>query len=100
MRTLLIEGWRFIPHSYAVLNQFQCLELLKIPGLTIFHRDVPYFRSRWQPVTGMFSPAEETAIRAIPAIAMTTEADAVLRIAFPYQLCAVKAQAHLCVRDL
>jgi glycosyltransferase involved in cell wall biosynthesis len=83
-RTLLIEGWRFIPHSYAVLNQFQCLELLKIPGLQIFHRDVPYVRSRWLPVTGMFSPEEETAIRAIPAISDDAEADAVLRIAFPY----------------
>ena len=38
----------------------------------------------WQPVTGMFSPAEEAAIRAVPAINDATEADAVLRIAFPY----------------
>jgi glycosyltransferase involved in cell wall biosynthesis len=83
-RTLLIERWRFIPHSYAILNQFQCLELLKIPRLTLFHRDVPYYRSRWQPMTGMFSPEEETAIRAIPAISDDAEADAVLRIAYPY----------------
>ena len=29
MKNILIEGWRFIPHSYSVVNQFQCLELLK-----------------------------------------------------------------------
>ena len=40
-RTLLVEGWRNIAHSYAIVNQFQCLELLKIPDLGLIHRDVP-----------------------------------------------------------
>ena len=36
MLTIFIRGWRSIPHSYAIINQFQCLELLGRPdGFTI-----------------------------------------------------------------
>jgi glycosyltransferase involved in cell wall biosynthesis len=83
-RTLLIEGWRFIPHSYAIVNQFQCLELLKIPWIRVVHRDMPYFRNHWQTVTDLFTKEEEAAIRSIPAVSGDVEADAVLRITFPY----------------
>ena len=31
MISLLAEGWRFVPHSYAFVNQWQCLELMKRP---------------------------------------------------------------------
>jgi hypothetical protein len=41
-RRLVVEGWRFIPHSYAVLNAFHCLELSDV---ALFHRDLPYFRA-------------------------------------------------------
>jgi glycosyltransferase involved in cell wall biosynthesis len=83
-RTLLIEGWRYIPHSYAIVNQFQCLEMLKIPWLRIFHRDMPYYQKHWQPVTGLFSPESEATIRSIPIGNIDVEADAVLRITHPY----------------
>ncbi|MDW8201309.1 MAG: hypothetical protein RML75_08920 [Cyanobacteriota bacterium SKYGB_h_bin112] len=36
---LLVEGWRSLPHSYAVINQFQSMELLKHPEITNFHLD-------------------------------------------------------------
>jgi glycosyltransferase involved in cell wall biosynthesis len=83
-RTLLIEGWRYIPHSYAVVNQFQCLELLKMHGLRIVHRDIPYYGTHWQTVKGLFSPEKDEAIRSIPTVADDTGADAILRITFPY----------------
>ena len=85
-QTLLIEGWRFIPHSYAVVNQFQCLELLKEPNLTLRHRDVPYYNPNWRPVTGLFDGAAEEAIRGIAGPAAEQRADAVYRITFPYNL--------------
>lgn len=36
---LLIEGWRNISHSYALVNQFQILALARMPGITLFHED-------------------------------------------------------------
>jgi glycosyltransferase involved in cell wall biosynthesis len=44
---LRIEGWRKINHSYAVVNQFQLLELIKRPELTLSHLDLPYLHSHW-----------------------------------------------------
>ena len=83
-RTLLIEGWHFIPHSYAVVNQFQSLQLLQQPGLRLAHRDIPYFDPSWQPVDGLFPPADEAAIRNIPLATPDEQPDALLRIAYPY----------------
>ncbi|WP_198374066.1 glycosyltransferase family 4 protein [Neoroseomonas rubea] len=36
---LLIEGWRNISHSYALVNQFQIVALARMPGITLFHED-------------------------------------------------------------
>ena len=46
-RTLLIEGWRGINHSIALVNQYQILELLKFSGLTLYHHDLPFFFPHW-----------------------------------------------------
>jgi hypothetical protein len=67
MAKILVEGWRFLPHSFATVNQFQCLELLKRPGLELYHRDVPYWNPNWQPVHGLLRPEQEQALRDIPA---------------------------------
>ena len=42
---ILIEGWRGINHSYALVNQWQILELNKL--LKIAFKDVPYFNKNW-----------------------------------------------------
>jgi len=81
--SLLVEGWRFIPHSYAIVNQFQGLEIAARPDVRFAHRDVPH-TDRWKPVAGLFAPDQEQAIRAFPAPAPGERFDAVLRIAFPY----------------
>jgi hypothetical protein len=28
-KSLIVEGWRFLPHSYAIVNQWQLLALLR-----------------------------------------------------------------------
>jgi glycosyltransferase involved in cell wall biosynthesis len=84
-KTLLIEGWRGINHSFALANQNQILELLKLPGLQLYHRDVPYAFEHWragQSVTG-FSRAELDSIEALGE--PLTPVDAVFRIASPYR---------------
>ncbi len=85
-RTLLVEGWRFIPHSYAIVNQFQCLQFLEEPNLVLRHRDVPYFSPNWRATRGMLEGAAEEAIGGIPGLAAGETPDAVFRIAFPYNL--------------
>ena len=41
-RTLLVEGWRGINHSFALINQHQILALAQLPGLRLYHHDLPF----------------------------------------------------------
>ncbi|OCR01701.1 glycosyl transferase group 1 [Oscillatoriales cyanobacterium USR001] len=45
---IIIEGWRFLCHSYSIINQFQLLEMLSRPELEIFHQDMPYIDRAWK----------------------------------------------------
>lgn len=84
---ILVSGWRFIYHSYAVATQFLCLELLRrAPGVSLFFQDVPYIAPTWQAKTGLFSAESELALRSIPPPPVDLKLDAELRIAFPYDL--------------
>ncbi len=42
---ILIEGWRGINHSYALVNQWQILELIKLSRIAF--KDVPYISKDW-----------------------------------------------------
>ncbi len=42
---ILIEGWRGINHSYALVNQWQILELVKLSKIAF--KDVPYINEDW-----------------------------------------------------
>ena len=42
---ILIEGWRGINHSYALVNQWQILELIKLSKISF--KDVPYVNKNW-----------------------------------------------------
>lgn len=83
---IIVEGWRFVPHSFAIANQFQLLELLQRSNLELYHRDMPYFDPEWQPQPGLFAPTEEEALSRIPAPDANLSADAVLRMCMPYNL--------------
>ncbi len=91
---LLIESWRGIPHSYAVVNQRQCLELLKRGFPLLRHRDLPFFDSSWKPQRGLFKPDDEAALAAIPAPEPNERFDAALRIACPYDISASPVAAR------
>jgi glycosyltransferase involved in cell wall biosynthesis len=47
MQRVLIEGWRGVSHSFALVNQCQILEMLKHPDIQLFHRDVPFAFPHW-----------------------------------------------------
>jgi len=84
MANIVIQGWRFLPHSYSIINQFQCLELLKRPDIHIFHEDMPFFQKDWQSINGIFDKAAEIALQNLQKPASNQPDDAVLRISYPY----------------
>lgn len=80
---LLVEGWRHIPHSYAIVNQFQCLELATRSDVKLAHRDLPH-PDIWKKQTGLFDPDMEAAINTLRQPEPEERFDAVLRMGFPY----------------
>jgi len=85
MATVIVQGWRSIPHSYATVNQFQCLELLKRGDVTLYHRDMPFGEKMIPAGRGLFDPAREEKLRAIPAPPADLAADVTLRMVTPYR---------------
>ena len=84
MRRLIVEGWRFIPHSYSIVNQFQCLEMLKRKDLMLYHRDLPFVNPKWTPVSGLFDEDTEFKLRTIPNPPEDLDGDVLFRIGYPY----------------
>ena len=83
---VLITGWRGIPHSYAVISQFLCLEFLCRDDVCLYFEDRSFYDPEWNKVTGLFSPEDEAAIAGIPGIPDRFLADFELRISFPFDL--------------
>ena len=85
---IIVEGWRHLPHSYAIINRFLLLEMLELPDLELFHRDMPYLSSDWQPVTELEDQSLATRARldGIAAPPANLRADATFRIYCPFNL--------------
>lgn len=85
---LVVEGWRGINHSIAIVNQFQLLELAQHPGLTLRHTDAPFHFSHWSRATNGagFQPADEAVISGIPEAQPGQAADWTYRIFSPADL--------------
>ncbi len=82
--SLTVEGWRFLPHSYSIINQFQCLEILKREKVELFHQDLPYHKDTWVPHEKLFSLIEELALSNISSPAIDQFSDVTLRISYPF----------------
>lgn len=84
MKKVLIEGWRGICHSFAMVNQYQILELLQFPDLSLYHADLPYYLPRWTDTNNVPGFPEGMA-QSIAAISRPDGEtfDAVYRIGFP-----------------
>lgn len=82
---LCVEGWRGINHSYAMLHQYQLLELLKRPDVALTTRDLPFYRPEWSPTTSPagFDAARAQAMANIPP--PDGSEDVVYRISYPYR---------------
>jgi glycosyltransferase involved in cell wall biosynthesis len=84
MRRLCVEGWRFLHHSYALVNQWQLLSLLKRNDLSLTIRDAPCFQPDWTERKGLFTPEQERQLESIPVLAPGETPDATLRISYPF----------------
>ena len=87
---IIVEGWRFIYHSYCVANQFQLLEMLARPReqIELFHRDMPYIDAAWETKISLFDRQNETLLRSIKGPAVNQSADVTLRIYCPWDFSA------------
>ena len=54
---LIVEGWRFVPHSYAIVNQWQLLALAR-RDIRLKVVDAPFHRP-WRTQAGLFDPPAE-----------------------------------------
>ena len=79
-----VQGWRAIPHSYAIVNQFQCDALAQRPDVRLRHQDVAYFRPEWRPVSRLLPAKLEQRIAKLKPWEDGEAFDAVYRIAFPF----------------
>jgi len=88
---LLIEGWRGINHSYAMVNQYQLLELKNTRSNFIIMTH-PFIKnwSTSQNFCGFNSDAFQQ-IQSIPSLPPNIKADATYRISFPYNLTPAKS---------
>ena len=81
---ILIEGWRGINHSYALVNQWQINELIK--SSNIFFRDIPFPNKNWNSKkndSGLKDEIKNT-IRKIQAPSINIDYDITYRISAPF----------------
>ncbi|AKJ28526.1 glycosyltransferase [Caldimonas brevitalea] len=86
-KTLLIEGWRGVNHSFALVNQCQILELQKLGGVRLRHRDLPFAMPHWNAKTHSagFSGEDSARIDSLPAPAVDERPDCIYRISSPFR---------------
>ncbi len=80
---LLIEGWRSISHSYAVVNQWQLLALRKRGDVDLFFRDAEFYNPQWPVLKGLYREQDEAYIAGLTQCSVS-ESDVVLRMSFPF----------------
>lgn len=81
---LVVEGWRSITHSYAIVNQWQLLALMKRSDIHLSVRDLAYFNPAWKSLNGVFNAEQEAKLSSLRIAADDAQRDATLRIGFPY----------------
>lgn len=84
---VLIEGWFNIPHSYAIVNDFQVIHLLKNnPDLEIFIKEEPYYREEWNKKRQLvFTPEYNEIIQKLK-MWNGEKVDLIYRITYPYNI--------------
>ncbi len=84
-KTVLIEGWRGINQSYAMVNQYQLRELRKY-HFNLLHNDLPFYREEWNSAQNSsgFNEEDNQLIMSVPQ-QHAEKADVTYRISYPYR---------------
>jgi len=88
-KRILIEGWRGINHSYALVNQYQLIWLSKLTS-HLYHHDVQYINGAWDKEVNSngFDPKMNSIIANISACnGQSRPPDITYRIASPLKSC-------------
>jgi glycosyltransferase involved in cell wall biosynthesis len=85
-KKILIEGWRDINHSYAMVNQYQLLEMHRM-GLDLQHLDLPFFKEEWNSTDNDsgFEDSDKNKIASIQKANPQLIHDLTYRISYPYR---------------
>ena len=78
---LLIQGWRFIHHSYAIVAQAHALSLARRSDVTLAFQDLPFPADGWKSTRGILDPLDECRLDALPGPDAGFSPDATLRFA-------------------
>ena len=90
--SLRVEGWRFLPHSYGLINSYLLVEFYRRENIQLFHQDMPYVSDSWKAVEGLLSPEAERTLKQIPVAAENQAADVTLRVYCPFNLANSRSQ--------
>jgi glycosyltransferase involved in cell wall biosynthesis len=80
---IIIEGWLFIPHSFAIVNAFQCLAMMARPEVELFHQSAPFWNPAWAVARGLLPVEMESALDKLSSPGNLI-ADTVLRMGCPF----------------
>jgi len=84
---IVIEGWRNFTHSFAMVNQYQILELLQRPEIQLYHHDIPLSFGRQNSATqGAGFDFRDNWLINYLSIEPPSDIDAVYRSHSPYNL--------------
>lgn len=84
MQSLLVEGWRGISQSFAMVNQYQLLEL-KNYDIALYHNDRPFHFGHWNAKDNAdgFDPGRRQSLASIPPPPPGLVPSVTYRIEFP-----------------
>lgn len=87
---ILVQGWINIPHSFALVNCFQLIHLLKNYGnkVDIYLDEQPYFNRDWYSIDDaqLYPEIYGDILASIKRWNSTVEVDIVYRISYPYDV--------------
>jgi glycosyltransferase involved in cell wall biosynthesis len=69
-KSLVVEGWRGINHSFALVNQFQLLEMIRREDTVLRHVDAAFHYPHWsRAINGAgFHAADEAALSSVEGV--------------------------------
>jgi glycosyltransferase involved in cell wall biosynthesis len=79
-----VEGWRFIAHSYAIVNQWQLLALSRRTDIAVKVLDAAFLGRHWQKQEELFDPQAAQILQSFDVAQSCESADTTLRICSPF----------------